>query len=57
MRAGLDEVIRPDVVAALWAKPEAGTVVVPDPPPLGLPDRDLQALAPPDPLDALVVDE
>ena len=57
MRAGLDEVIRRDVVAALRAKTEAGIVVVPDPPPLGLPDRDLQALAPPDPLDALVVDE
>ena len=56
MRAGFDEVIRPDVVAAPRAKTKAGAVVVPDPPSFGLLDRDLQALTPPDPFDALVVD-
>src|SRR5215210_7096884 len=57
MRARLDEVIRPHVIAVLRAKADAGAVVVPDPPPLGLLGRDLQTLTSPDPLHALVVDE
>ena len=45
MRACLDGVIRLHVIAVLWAKPDAGAVVVPDPPSLGLRGRDLQTRA------------
>ena len=57
VRAGLDEVVRPYVIAVFRAKTNTGAVVVPDPPPLGLLGRHFQPLTPPDPLDALVVDE
>jgi hypothetical protein len=53
----LDEVVRPDMIAVLGAKPDAGAVVQPEPAALGLPGRDLQPLTSPDPLDPLVVDE
>ena len=54
--AVLDEVIRPDMVRALRPKPDAGTVVEPEPPPLWLSGRNLQPLPPPDPLHPLAVD-
>ena len=53
----LDEVVGPDVIAVLGAKPDTGAVVQPQPTALGLPGRDLQPLASPDPLDPLVVDQ
>jgi hypothetical protein len=52
----LDEVVGPDVVRALGAEPDAGAAREPEPAALGLPLRDLQPLAPPDPLHPLVVD-
>jgi hypothetical protein len=45
------------MIAMLGAKPDARAVVQPEPTALGLPGRDLQPLASPDPLDPLVVDE
>jgi hypothetical protein len=57
MGALLEEVIRPDVIGALGPQPDAGSVIQPQPGALGLSARDLQPLAPPDPLDPLVVDQ
>src|SRR5204863_8175239 len=57
MGALLDEVIGPDVVAALGSQPDAGSVIQPQACALGLPGGDLQPLASPDPLDPLVVDQ
>jgi hypothetical protein len=45
------------MIAMLGAKPNAGAVAQPEPTALGLPCRDLQPLASPDPLDPLVVDQ
>jgi hypothetical protein len=55
--AVLDEVVGPDVVGALGPQSDAGAVRQPEPPALGLLGRDLQPLAPPDPLDPLGVDD
>jgi len=52
----LHEVIRLDVVWPFGAETDAGPITSPDPAPLRLPGRDLQALLPPDPLHPLVVD-
>ena len=57
MGAVLDEVVGPDVVAVLGPQPDAGSVRQPEPAALGLLLGDLQPLAPPDPLDPLVVDQ
>ena len=57
VRAGFDKVVGPDVIATLRPQSQAGTIPVPDAAALGLPRRDLQPLAPPDPFDPLVVDE
>ena len=57
MGSVLDEVVGPDMIAVLGAKPNAGAVAQPEPTVLGLPGRDLQPLAPPDPLDPLIVDQ
>jgi hypothetical protein len=54
--AVLDEVVGPDVIAVLGPEPDAGAVVQPQSAPLRLPCGNLQPLAPPDPLDPLVVD-
>jgi hypothetical protein len=43
------------VVSPLSPQPDAESVIEPEPSPLGLPDGDLQPLAPSDPLDSLVV--
>jgi hypothetical protein len=53
----LDEVVGPDVIAVLGPEANAGAVVQPQAAALRLPGRDLQPLAPPDPLHPLVVDE
>jgi hypothetical protein len=53
----LDEVIGPDMVGLLGAQTETGSVRKPDATLLGLFGGDLQALAPPDPLDPLVIDD
>jgi hypothetical protein len=45
------------VVGALGPQSDAGAVRQPEPPALGLLGRDLQPLAPPDPLDPLGVDD
>ena len=55
--AVLDEVVGPDVIAVLGPEPDTGAVVEPEATPLGLPGRNLQPLASPDPLDPLVVHE
>src|SRR3954471_12581689 len=57
MGSVLDEVVGPDMIAVLGAKPDAGAIAQPEPAALGLPGRDLQPLASPDALDPLVVDE
>ena len=57
MRAVLDEVVGPDVVAMLGPQPDARSVRQPEPSAFGLLPGDLQPLASPDPLDPLVVDE
>jgi hypothetical protein len=51
--AFLDEVIGPDRVGPLGAQTDAGSVRKPDATLLGLFGRDLQPLAPPEPLDRL----
>ena len=57
MGAVLDKVVGPDVVAVLRPQTDAGAVRQPQACALGLLRRNLQPLAPPDPLDALVVHE
>src|SRR6201984_2014443 len=57
MGALLEEVVRPDVVAAPGPQPDARSVTQPQACALRLPGGDLQPLAPPDPLDPLVVDQ
>src|SRR5438067_8411677 len=57
MGALLEEVVGPDVVAALGSQPDAGSVIQPQACALGLPGGDLQPLASPDPFDPLVVDQ
>ena len=54
--AVLDEVIGPDMVRPLGAQSHARAVRQPEPATFRLPLWDLQPLAPPDPLDPLVVD-
>lgn len=56
MGSTLDEVVGPHVVRPLWTKPDAGPVVQPEPPALGLLGWHLQAFLTPDALDALHVD-
>ena len=51
----LDEVVGPDMVGPIRPQPQARAVVQPQAPAFRLPRRHLQALGPPDPLDALVV--
>ena len=53
--AVLNEVVGPDMVGMFRAKPDAGVLVAPEPPALGLLVRNLQPLASPDPLDPLTV--
>ena len=53
--AVLNEVVGPDMVGMFRAKPDAGVLVAPEPPALGLLVRNLQPLASPDPLDPLAV--
>jgi len=55
--AVLDKIVGPDVIAALGPEADTGSVIEPEPPALGLPGRNFQPLASPDPLDPLVVDE
>jgi hypothetical protein len=57
MGALLEEVVRPDVVGAFGPQPDARAVTQPQAGALRLPGGDLQPLAPPDPLDPLVVDQ
>ena len=57
VRAILDEVIGPDMVGPLGAQTDTGSVRKPDATVLGLFGGDLQPLAPPDPLDPLVVND
>ena len=57
MRARLDEVVGPDVVAVLRSQPKTGPVSVPEPSAFGLLGRNLQPFASPDPLAPLVVDQ
>ena len=68
MKAAYDEIIKvcgqtlpraaePDVIAVLGPEADAGAVVQPEATALRLPGWDLQPLAPPDPLDPLVVDQ
>jgi hypothetical protein len=57
MGALLDEVIGPDVVGALGPQPDARSISQPQAGALGLPGRDFQPLASPDPLDPLVIDQ
>ena len=53
MRALLNEVIGPDMMPPAWPKPDAGTVVEPEPTTLGLLRRHLQPFLAPDPRHAL----
>jgi hypothetical protein len=53
--AVLDEVVGPDMVGMFRPKPDAGVLVAPEPPALGLLVRNLQPLASPYPLDPLAV--
>ena len=57
MSALLEEVVGPDVVGAFGPQPDARSVTQPQACALRLPGGDLQPLAPPDPLDPLVVDQ
>ena len=57
VRAILDEVVGPHVIAMLGPQPDARAVRQPQPAALGLFGGNLQPLSPPDPLDALVVDD
>jgi hypothetical protein len=57
VRAVLEEVVGPDVIAVLGTQADTGAVVKPEATALGLSGRNLQPLAPPDPLHPLVVDE
>ena len=57
VRAIFDEVVRPHVIAMLRPEPEARAISQPKPAALGLFGGNLQPLSPPDPLDALVVDD
>ena len=56
IRAILDKVVGPHVIAMLWPEPDARAVRQPKPATLGLFGGNLQPLLSPDPLDALVVD-
>ena len=47
----LDKVVAPDMVLPARAKPDAGSVVQPEPSPFGLSTGNLQPLTPPDPFD------
>ena len=55
MGSVLDKVVGPDMVWALGAKPDAGSVIEPQTATFGLFLGNLQPLAPPQPLDPLVV--
>jgi hypothetical protein len=55
MGSVLDKVVGPDMVWALGAKPDAGAVIEPETAAFGLFLGNLQPLAPPQPLDPLVV--
>jgi hypothetical protein len=57
MGAVLDKVVGPDVVGILGPQPNAGPIREPEPTTFGLLGRDLEALALPDALDPLVVDQ
>jgi hypothetical protein len=57
MRAVLDKVIGPDVIAVFGSEPDAGAVGEPEPTALRLFVWNLQPLASPDPLHPLVVDQ
>ena len=57
MRAVLDKVVRPDMVRPLGPQTDAGSVIEPEPTPLRLFGWHFQPLAPPDPLDPLVIDD
>ena len=57
VRAIFDEVVRPHVIAMLRPKPNARAIGQPKPAALGLLGGNLQPLSPPNPLDALVVDD
>ena len=57
MGAVLDEVARPDVIGIFRPQPHAGTIGQPEPSLLWLLCRELQALAPPDAFDPLVIDD
>ena len=57
MGALLEKVVGPDVVGALSPQPDGRSVSQPQPGALGLPGRDLQPLASPDPLNPLVVNQ
>ena len=53
----LDKIVGPDVVGALGPKPNARSVIQPQAAAFWLLSRNLQPLAPPDPLDPFVVDQ
>jgi len=57
VRAILDEVVGPHMIAVLRPQPNAGALVEPQTPALRLLAGDLQPLASPDPFDPLVVDQ
>ena len=57
VRAIFDEVVAPHVIAMFGPKPHARTVGEPQTPAFRLLIRNLEPLAPPDPLDPLVVDD
>ncbi|KQP95422.1 hypothetical protein ASF55_16395 [Methylobacterium sp. Leaf119] len=57
VRAGFDELVGADVITPFRFEPDAGPIPVPQPALLRLARRYLEPVAPPDPLDSLVVDE
>ena len=57
MRAILDEVVGPHVIAVLRPQADARTISQPQPAAFWLLGGNLQPLAPPDPLDPLVIDD
>jgi hypothetical protein len=52
----VNKVIRPDMIAVLWPQPQAGSVIQPEPPFLGLFHRYFQPLTSPQAFNALVSD-
>lgn len=56
MSPGLNEIVGPHMILVLWPKPNARSVVEPEPAPFRLLLRDFESFATPDSLNSLVID-